>query len=272
MRVLPHRTAVGEPYGVGRDDVAFRVAIDLLTQFDRLPCAVELVLLRARIVIDRFDVRIQHVAAGVGEGPGDVTVEADYDAGTAGQGDTRDVDLALDDEMRFVPDGGQRELEVGITRENGVAIFRPIGSYCPVVGSQFDVVLIRGAGREARGAVSRPRDRATLRPREERRGIRGSRRWQRCQAKTRSVGRRLNRFLDRAIDGNESFGRFVPYPRGDGQLRFRRVTIRQRLSHLGEQIRGVLRFPADRLHVEKAILERVAARLQVADPGVHASA
>src|SRR5262245_3114208 len=98
--------------------------------------------------------------------------------------------------MRFVPDGGQRELEMGIAGENGVAGFGSRGGYCPVVAAKLNAILGGRADGRIGGRTLRRRDVETMRQCDERGRIRHPRRWKRCKSEPRGATRWLYRLLD----------------------------------------------------------------------------
>ena len=72
------------------------------------------------LIVNVLGVIIEHIRAGVRERPRRVAVESDDDVRRAGNGHTVDVERAGNDEMRLVPDGRQREIEVRVAGEQRV--------------------------------------------------------------------------------------------------------------------------------------------------------
>ncbi len=73
------------------------------------------------MIVDRFAVEVDDVRARVGEGPGHVAVETNGHARCTGNAHPVDIELAGDDEVDLVPDAGQRQLEMRVAGEDGLA-------------------------------------------------------------------------------------------------------------------------------------------------------
>src|SRR5438128_815185 len=112
---------MGEIQRVEGERLTALSAIVLDALLERPPRVVDEVFRRMRVVVDFLGVEVEHVGARVRERPGDVAIEADDDRGKSRNGYSIEVERAGNDQLRFVPDGRQTELEVWVTGEQRVA-------------------------------------------------------------------------------------------------------------------------------------------------------
>ena len=126
---------------VDRDDLAGLAAIRLDARVERPPLPVHPVPRRLRGVVDLLGVVVEDVGPGVREGPRDVAIEADHDAGQPGDRHAVRIEPSGHDEMRLVPDGRQRQLEMRIARQQRVAGRRAGGGHRPVVAREMRTLL-----------------------------------------------------------------------------------------------------------------------------------
>ena len=121
---------------------------DLLLVEDGLPDAVGGFVLGVRAAAAGvLDVEVLHVGAEIGKAPGEVGVVADDDEGDAGQGDSRDVELAGRRgglEVGFVPDAGHAVREVHVIGEERLAGCGVDAGDGPVVRACFAAVAGEG--------------------------------------------------------------------------------------------------------------------------------
>ncbi len=122
--------------GIRRDLDAVLIAILLDMHRKWSPRAVELIAPRMRRVVDCLRVEIEHIGAGVREGPGDVARETDDHPRPASNRHTSHIQSPWDDEMDFVPDRWKREIQVRVAREQRKAGSRPPRRHRPVVAAQ----------------------------------------------------------------------------------------------------------------------------------------
>ena len=105
-----------------------------------------------------FDVEVLDVGAEVGEAPGDVVVVADDDEGSAGEGDSGDVEGSAGGrggfEVGLVPDAGDAVGEVHVVREERLAGGGVGAGDGPVVGAG-EAAFADGVRRSAGGQSSR---------------------------------------------------------------------------------------------------------------------
>ena len=85
--------------------------------------------------IEFLDVEVLNIRAVVGKSPGDTVVVADHDQRSAGHSESLDIP-ARTSEMHFVPDGGNRQLQVRIVSEKRSAGGRVISADDPIVAPE----------------------------------------------------------------------------------------------------------------------------------------
>ena len=229
----PHGAPMGVVHRVRGHDLAACAAIALDAPLQWTPRAVQLVARGVRVVVYRLTVVVDDVGTRVGERPRHVPVEPDHHRRGTWNGDAIDVERAGHHDVRLVPDRRQRELQVRIAGEEGMATRGPPGRHRPVVAGHRPRRVLRVAPPTHTG-----RHEDACGREQHRSGGIGCSRWRkRLKVHAR---RGLPIGLDGFLNGRVVWKQRLCGPRSHARCGGRAIVlhreVRQRVSHAVEQV------------------------------------
>src|SRR5689334_22759212 len=106
-----------EIQSVGANDTSLLIAIRLDARLDGSPRSVYPVVRGLCLIIDRLEVVVHDVTAGVRECPRNITIESNHHTRHAGEANSGDVELTGNDDVHLIPYRRQCEIEMRIPGE-----------------------------------------------------------------------------------------------------------------------------------------------------------
>ena len=236
------------------------IPIPLDTHREWTPRAIDLVPPRVYGIVDGLRIEVEDVGTGIRERPRHVTGETDDHTWPARDRDASHVQLAWNNEMHFVPDRWQREIQVWVTREQGKARPRSARRDCPVVAAK----AARGRGHE--WIISQRLDEVGIDRRSRGHEWRKARR----QEMRIETSGRDDRLLEGAVQWKQRPRNGITDKHCEAKSVQPRIVGCERQGHPTEQVECVDRRPRRRATIQQSVLDRQVTGPHVRDPRVDA--